>query len=221
MKSFVLLLLIALFTAPVVIAGEPPNHLEPTVPYGWTGDLAEYGRIVHKRLIGDREALLWMLVHPAFTPQYSVMMDLAATHGDSIGTYCRLRTFAFNENIWYWKEREGEKQSEFALDSSVVVERRTASLPAEIGSSILELWERVLKGTRYPEEPTIGLDGVTYQFCATGMYGKTWSPKSGVPKLMVDCGELMIEYVKAEEKKREECLQRLNELLKQLQKELE
>lgn len=196
-------------------AGERPNHLEPLDPASYA-----YDHLVYEKLLPKGLPLAWMLVKPSFFKEYSVTLVLITEDSEAGEDSCQLQYRIVKEKIWGHKKL-GDGQMELDLKYDVEVELQTAILPMYAAGLLLDTWEAVLRKTRYPDERDIGLDGTTYEFNSSFFYGKTWSPKSGVPKLMVDCGELMIEYVKADEEKREKCLTRLNHTLRKLQEELE
>jgi hypothetical protein len=68
---------------------------------------------------------------------------------------------------------------------------------------VYDLWERMLKGVRYPDGgPGAGLldDGemIEFRYTRKGMYGETCSPEKGAPRLLTDIGDILITCCKSQ-----------------------
>lgn len=210
-----LLVLVVIATVPGV-GSETPNHLEP-IRRDVNVSLSGYDQLVFRTLVREPEPVAWMIVKPSFFPEYAVILSINAP--DSAEPYYQLQHAVVREKIWSYKKVD-KKTLELDLKSDVGVDRQAARLSAEAADQLIGAWSAVLKKTRPADRDKrwAGLDGVTYEFYVSGdLNGKTWSPKSGVQKLMVDCGELLIEYVKAEDKARDELIQRLSALCGEIQ----
>lgn len=85
------------------------------------------------------------------------------------------------------------------LSDQVTVSALTVEFSAALGARVVAASRRLLLRTRYADGVTSGLDGTTYEFMSDFKCGTTWSPRrrSG-PLLMVEVGESLIAYARAE-----------------------
>ena len=96
------------------------------------------------------------------------------------------------KNIWY-----------STLTAEVApVRMYQCQLPTDRAGAICDIWKRILAQTRYPQESTLGFDGVDYHFGYWGkgsppLAGKIWSPEeTTVPGKLADFGRTLRDYVK-------------------------
>lgn len=197
-------------------SAESPNHLQPVVPYNHGGD--NYYRIVFNTLIKDVLPEAWMLVRPSFRPEYAVILRKASANDTNITEYA-LEYAVVEKPIWNWKDVGG---GQYALDlqDDVKVERQTVRFPETEAEELISVWQAVVKQTKYADKVWVGRDGVSYDFYVQpALFGGTWSPESGAPLLMVNCGELLIQYVMVGDAVREEVLKQVVELSAKLRVE--
>ncbi len=194
-----------------------PESMAPIKPYDHSG--AGYHEVVFKTLIKDPWPSLWMMVRPSFRVEYAVILRKIEDNGYRF--HYELEYAVAEEHIWNWTDIN-DSVSILDLRENVGVARKTAIIPNEIAERILNIWSEVLKKkTRYSEKELLLADGVVYEFYIRPYYfAGTWSPEAGLPKIMVDCGELLIQYVTAEEDDRDGILGQIDELLKSIRSEI-
>src|SRR5207249_712870 len=109
-----------------------------------------------------------------------------------------------DESIWSSMPENNDENRQKPVKAT----RREAPLPPELAKRVLSLWEKMLRGVRYPEpeNDNDGLDGETIEFWGNFMFGETWSPSHGAPKLFVELGRSLMEYCEAPETKRADLL---------------
>ncbi len=219
-KIYILFACIVLvFTAaPSSPSDHTPEYLEPVRPY--CGILGGYTNLVFRALIGDRYPEAWMIARPSFQPEYAVLLRKGDLK-DSTGVHYDVEYAVAEQEVWHWKDA-GDGTKTLDPRENVVVSRQVARLPDELATSVLDTWKAVILKTRYVEKDWIGLDGVTYEFYSSpDFYGQTWSPDSGIPKMMVDCGELLIEYAKGSDSDRPKITDQIRELIAEMEKAIE
>jgi hypothetical protein len=171
-----------------------PDHLVPLDPPRWA---SEYPRLYRNelQLPGPREAAV-MVYLPSFAPEEGLVIRESEGKRPS---YTLVHTRA-DRNIWY----SMPQNSEDGKRKRVAVTRREISMPPELAGRVCRIWERMLRGVRYPaQDPDFEvLDGERIEFWRHGMYGQTSSPESGAPKLFVDLGRTLINYCSAPEEQR-------------------
>lgn len=177
-------------------APDEPDHLVPLNPYParWH---TRYMKLCQRKLklpAGPEAAV--MVYRPAFDPEECLVIHES---GGEKPAYRLIHTKA-DRNIWYSMPEnsdEGERER-------VKVARRECPMPPELAERVCRVWDRMLRGVRYPipdEEPG-GADGVTIEFWRHRMYGKAWSPEGGAPRLFVDLGRSLIDLCGAAEGER-------------------
>ncbi len=114
-------------------------------------------------------------------------------------------------------ENNEEKKQKKVKAATVAVD-----FPKELAGRVQQLWKRLLLRMRYPEEPSRGLDGETYEFTVDGMYGETWSPQERKsPLLFVELGESLIAYGKANPEGRSAAAKAIEDKAAELEKYLD
>jgi hypothetical protein len=163
-----------------------PDHLEPIYPFHWAGD---YCRLYRKELRLPTQPEAGVMVYlPAFDPEECLVIH--ATKGTP-PTYVLVYTRA-NENLWY----SMPENSEDGKPKRVMIKRREVALPPVVAERVCRVWERMLRGVRYPaiDRNYDTMDGEKIEFWRNGMFGQTLSPSGGAPKLFVDLGRSLINY---------------------------
>ena len=100
----------------------------------------------------------------------------------------------------------------FENKDKININKVTTAIPKSAVIEIKKAWSHVLEQTRYDENPVFGFDGTTYDFFIHDsdrgrmFLGSTWSPESGSPKMLVQLGELLVEYAKRDPIERIEML---------------
>ncbi len=201
-----------------VFAKDELNHLEPVPAYDHSR--TDYEQTVFKALIDDNWPDAWMIVRPSFRPEYAVVLrKVSEESGDSVRY--ELEYAEADQQIWNWREA-GDGTQVIDLRKDVAVTRQTASLPTGCAERLMETWHGVLLQTTYAAKDWVGLDGIMYEFYVRpDIFGQTWSPKSGMPRMMVDCGELLIAYVAGDDESREITLRMIVDLLTKLRDEID
>ena len=172
-----------------------PDHLVPVDPY--PGDrLTRYAKEFRLLLKLDPSFYAQMVVRPSFSSEYAVRLH-PEKPTDDFDTAAKLfLTYATaSQNIWYSlpMNSSGKRRAK------VTVSFATVEIPRPLAERIQQLWERMLLRTRYPEERVIGMDGTTFEFETSGLYGRVWSPaERKSPLLFAELGESLIGYCKAE-----------------------
>lgn len=217
-KVSIVIVGVLLALSSIVVAGDRPNHLVPIDAYDLYGK--GYAELVFRTLVKDRYPKIWMIVRPSFGREYAVILKRVEPK-DSSSIYYELEYARAEKKIWYRKDI-GDGTKILDLRKDVDVERHVIRLQDNVAKNLVESWEAVLRKTRYAENDVLRIDGVGYEFYARSnhsfldLFGQTWSPKSGIPKMMVDCGDLLIEIVKSSASDRESLIVKTMELTKEL-----
>jgi hypothetical protein len=180
-----------------------PNHLEPIAPYDPDG----YNQAVFKSLVGKRPFVtLWMIEQPSFSPECAVLLGRGADFDPNASYRSPIRQVARDQwmieyvvakkQIWrYGRADVNMPVPCFKLTEEV--ERYRTTVTKDFAETMLAAWRSVLKTTRYPDERWPGADGTTFQFyCGYEYFGKTWSPDSGLPAMLVDLGHKLGELAR-------------------------
>jgi hypothetical protein len=135
----------------------------------------------------------------SLTPS-STIWDIEAIHlyeSGRIETWdTNLHKLTLEEN----KSYQALKKSTPADYRSITVATKSVPIDEALGNRIAIVWESMLMAVRYPEKPSLGLDGTTYHFSIwiSGrgvLNGKVWSP---APKTktaaLVDLVDALTEY---------------------------
>jgi hypothetical protein len=123
-----------------------------------------------------------------------------------------------DKSIWYSMPENNDKKKQ----QKVSISTTTADFPKALGARVHKLWERMLRRTRYPEEPNAGLDGTTYEFAMWCVYGETWSPQERKsPLLFIELGDSLIGYCKATPAERPAAAKTIEDKAAQLEKYLD
>ncbi|QEH35863.1 hypothetical protein OJF2_44200 [Aquisphaera giovannonii] len=195
---------------------DQPDHLVPIDPY--PGDWHEsYAKLYRKTLQlpepGEAAVMVYM---PSFSGEEGLVIH--ETEGKD-PSFILIHTRA-DRNIWY----SMPENSDDGKPKRVVVTRREAPLPAETAWRVCRLWERMLRGVRYPipaEEDSTGLDGETIEFWRHNMYGTTWSPEGGALRGLLDLGRALADYCEVSEDKRAATLKTVQGRCQALERYLE
>jgi hypothetical protein len=172
---------------PRILTG--PDHLVPIYPGRWAG---EYWRLYRKELqLPVQPEAAVMVYLPSFDPEECLVIH--ETKGER-PTYTLVHTRA-DRNIWY----SMPQNSEDGKRKHVIVTRREVTLPPGLAERVCGIWERMLRGVRYPaKDPDFDIvDGEMIEFWRHGMFGQTLSPDGGAPKLFVELGRSLIKYCSA------------------------
>jgi hypothetical protein len=134
-----------------------------------------------------------MVYLPSFDPEECLVLHEAK--GDR-PTYTLVHTRA-DRNIWY----SMAQNSDDGKPKPVHVRRREVDLPPDLAGRVCRIWERMLRGVRYPtRDPDFAvMDGTRVEFWRRGMFGDTYEPERGAPKLLVELGRSLIDYCSASE----------------------
>jgi hypothetical protein len=156
-----------------------------------------------------------MVYLPSFDPEECLVIH--ETKGER-PTYMLVHTRT-DQNIWY----SMPQNSEDGKRKRVVVTRHEVSLPPELAGRVCRIWERMLRGVRYPaRDPDFEvMDGVTIEFWRHGMYGHTSSPVGDAPRLFVDRGRSVINYCSVPEGQRPKALKDVEEKCRALEQYLD
>jgi hypothetical protein len=205
MRTRVLVVLVLLLSAgacfgqdeakPPEKSPDEPDHLVPLDPYPYRWK-RRYMRLCREKLQIPREPGATVMVYmPSFVPEECLVVHESEGERSS---FTLIHTRA-DKNIYYsMPENNGGKRER------VAVTRREATLPPELAGRVCRVWDRMLRGIRYPipDEENRGDDGVTIEFWRHRMFGKTWSPTGGAPRLLVELGRSLIAFCDAPEEKR-------------------
>jgi hypothetical protein len=125
---------------------------------------------------------------PSFRPEYGLVISQGRP-------FAHVTVVQFVDSVWAgsWEKRTTPGLMTQDLSRSKL-ETKKYQLP--ISSDLTELLRAILEGkTSYTDEPSYGLDGVTYIFTtASGKCGQTWSPaKATRDRLLVGTFEKLRE----------------------------
>jgi len=218
-KFMISFLTLVLVSAHAAVACDWPNHLEPITPYDVYG--TGYEQCVYETLVWDCSPEAWMIARPSFRSEYAIVLRKTPT-GDSSEPHYTLEYAIAQQPIWNDRKAEGG-QLEVDLRRNVTVDRQIVNQDPATTEKLLSTWRAVIEQTAYGDNECMGLDGETYDFYVHfDLFGGTWSPKTEVPRLMVESGQLLIEYVTATKvEEREKITDRLRRLLDKLSDEVE
>lgn len=201
-----------------------PDHLVPLDPHPGDWDI-RYSKQVRSRLkLDDQPYDLQMLVRPSFSPEYVVRIYGFSSRVSKtlVVTYT-----SAEKSIWYSMPENNQERKQ----KDVPVSTKLAELPNPLATRVYKVWERMLRRTRYPQVPHQGLDGTTYEFSFSRVYGditmltaygEIWSPSERKsPLLFIELGESLIAYCKAWPAEQSTAAQAIEEKAKQLEKYLD
>lgn len=177
--------------------------------------------------IGTREIRCSMLCMPSFAPCYSVALvcdeeesGLRGTGDPPMGTWT---VFIANPPP---KSRSSSRHANPAQGP----ERAHAELDRRSAIAIANAWELVVRRARNPrprwevledgtrsEWASTPIDGVSYHFEFAKFRGDAWSPQTALPSGLVDLGDALRSFVRADEVSRPAQLAHCVELAKQLE----
>lgn len=181
-----------------------PDHLEPLRGYDPDG----YSQAVFESLIGYDLGELWMVSLPSFRPESAVVLRHVVTYSDPTKPSSRTITseewvierVQVEKQIWRWKELEGGRM-QLDIEATKDVIRQRATVSKEFALQMVAVWESVLRRTRYKDQDSGVLDGVTYQFyCRHNFFGEVANPRAGLPKMLTELGLRLADLAKADNK---------------------
>ncbi len=196
-------------------APDEPDHLVPLDPYParWH---TKYTKLYRRKLkVPKRHEAAVMVYRPSFEGEECLVIHESEGNEPS---FTLIHTRA-DQNIWY----SMPENSDDGERKRVVVTGREVPVPRELGERICRVWDRMLRGVRYPvpdEEPG-GADGVSIEFWRHRMYGRAWSPSGGAPKGLVDLGRSLVEYCEAPADRRAEALKEIEKRCQVLERYLD
>lgn len=164
------------------------DHLEPEdSPFVPRGVLSRYNEAVVELLQAvrpSRYALVSVVCLPSFECEWSLWL-----FGSRFDEH-RLELRVADVPIW---PCEGDLPT---------VTRREAPVAADVAQGIVDVWTWMLRRVRHPDEPGMGLDGVTYHFTTNargaGMAGQIWSPEANTaPGRLVALSEALRRFVES------------------------
>ena len=215
MKLVIFLVGLVLFLATLQSANglaqsNAPDHLEPIVD--WVFNDCPYDSLVRTMLVADSNPIAAMIVKPSFLPEYALIMRKSSPTGSKVASY-EIELAQASKPIWHHKELEdGSSVTDCRRD--VLINRTVLAIDSAVLADLIETWNEVLFRTSKSEDLDRVLDGIVYDFMIhRGPSGCTHSPQTGLPHLMVECGQTLLDYVKSEEGKRQRSLQRIQEVV--------
>jgi hypothetical protein len=223
-----------------------PNHLEPIPPYSldMDGTSDEYRQAVFTSLIG-RGWLpsLWMIEKPSSSRAYAVVLQRTVEFDPNdtrpfsereikrkpwVVSYTALNEEIRREKIWRSKAANGRIPITYEIRPTKNVESHSAPITPEFAKVVREAWLSTLQLTRYAQgDRGGGLDGTTLDFfcCddpfAGGLFGQTWSPKTGLPAMLADLGRKLRAIALSDEKNRDSLLAEADSLARKIAKDAE
>jgi len=203
------------------LGAENLDHLEPIPPYTESG----YAEGTYRELLGEGSAEGWMIGKPSFEAPYGVFIRRArkfAVGGDPFTPKLESESWTVEYAVRRWKEQQdGDEDpnpnSKPEMKTGFEVSRSVVKVSKEFAEAVLNSWESLLRDTRYSKELSWGLDGEWFEFyCAYNLFGSTWSPSSGRPKIMTDLGAELGELARSGEAARDAHVRRCLELAAKL-----
>lgn len=198
-----------------VIVPHNPDHLVPSPPFS----IDDYHEKVARSLTGDDSSSAYMIAH-SYPFEYAIIISTtkrSANRGDS--NQWIVKYVVAQERIWNWVTADSGGQIP-SIKVTDKVEKRIAPIPHSDATKIIKAWESVLKNTRYPQqESKLDMKGGTILqfYCKQGGYfGQTNSPNMGTPKMLVDLGERLKDYVLSDEKLRQQILEDCQKFVAQI-----
>jgi len=140
------------------------DHLEPndspieSLPV-LTAYLHSVGASLKPKVDRKAQAVATITCLPSFEVEWMLCLECSRT-----GHYTSYAHTA-DQEIWPLDEVK-----------TVTPIKNESGVSAELGFTLHEIFRLALLGTRHPESPRMGLDGVTYHFSYAHMSGKTWCP---------------------------------------------
>lgn len=144
---------------------------------------------------------------PAFTPEYALLLESKPMKRKGEDPFAPDQSMEWTLELATAARQLvflGPPTFKLEIRKNVPIDRKRIIVNEPLALSIQRAWLAVLRLTRYPESTDhLGNDGVTYQFCANGMYGETWSPHNGLPQDTVGLAQKLIKLITVDVKDRE------------------
>lgn len=228
-----------------------PNHLEPIPPYDpldIDDTIHSYRQAVFTSLIGKGWLpSLWMIERPSSSREYAVVVrqtieyDPNDTRSLSRREVKRrqwvIEYVAPKEKIWRWKSIGDGRESPGTKPTGAIerrgapitpdvrptkdVERHRVPITEDFAKVVQEAWLSTLLLTRYAEDGGLGLDRTTLEFCCGDLFGRTCSPETGLPAMLVDLGRKLATLAQSNEEGRKPLLAAAESLARNIAKEAE
>jgi len=169
------LLIVILFAFSFSLNGQ--NHLEPTIHstglYNWQ---AEYYAKVGEVLFPDTE--YFEKSRYLILPSFGLETGMRILYDQSTKTHS-LEVLVVKKSIWESLTQD-KKRFRAGVDRT--------SIPIKEGDAedIIKMYEASLSSIKLPENPRIGIDGVTYFLSNYSYTGTIWSPKNGLTKELIE-----------------------------------
>jgi hypothetical protein len=193
------------------LAADAGDHLVPEQSvlggYGFDTEYQARVRGVFHEAFDNRSVVFRMIKEPSFLPELVVGLG----HDDTGYKIFMLKPSVF---LWSYSSLESlqsgavrcvhdgtdcnkrdidELKATLPADwHDVEVRRCEVNLDEKTAKHLMDVWKKMLLGTRYDENPVIGLDGTTYHFEGWDMEGQIWSPDGDTnPGRLVNIAEAM------------------------------
>jgi len=134
------------------------------------------------------------------------------------------------EHIWgYYLKKEKSSRLNSTVtqkakedsDKTIDIENKSIEIDSNTAELLSEVWTQMLLKTQHTKNYRIGMDGANYHFYILGIGGQVWSPiKDTNTGRLVEIGELLADYVKADVGKRKDILKTIQTKAEELQKKL-
>lgn len=197
--------------------GIAQNHLEPAVHIIGLDDLqAEYYAKTRDVLFPNStnvEKVRFLML-----PSFGFEQGMRILFNSEDNEYF-IENVITKTSIWESVIENWNRDSKMKKNLNIGVNRTIVSLENEWAELIIEMYNAALHSIKIPDQPRLGLDGVTYYLSDHNYTGKVWSPKNGFMKDLVEISkELRNEAVKSKQQLiiESELLSRITALEKQL-----
>ncbi|MDF7809638.1 hypothetical protein P4E94_19525 [Pontiellaceae bacterium B12219] len=195
------------------------NHLEP-LPF-----IAPSPVITS--LLHGTSPKLWMIVLPSSSTQHAVILDEEIEYKETVNgeyeitnrqLFIKYASFKQRPKIKRLTDRHVGKYEDINISDDI--EHYELHIDEGFASIIEEAWASVLIQTKYPENWGYRLGGgTTYIFNCERYYGKTTSPKSGSPAMLVELGSKLRLLARSSDKDRDamqnQCIEIATKILEQ------
>lgn len=218
----------------LLVLSAAPDHLVPQPAVLGEYDVDEYQVALAQAFLPDRYRDVQMLVVPSFQPEQSVYVRRPVLRGRApAGVSPVVVSIRARKSLWAERSRivaggrrnfTATAEDQRRAMAQVRPDLDVAEAPlAEATVVVLEeLWTAALRQVRYPEQPRLGLDGVTYHFAdwTRGFgyrAGTVWLPAT-TSRLagLVEVGEALAAYARTAPQDRPAAEQKLLEKSKAL-----
>jgi len=197
--------LILLLFLRAATADQQPQHLLPMRHY--TGESAEYRRLIYKHLLVTPGQLGRMIYEPGWdSPEWAVSVygsGKASTGFNAYRSYhitvTRVLESRWVTSIWTSLPSNNEERLHKAIHTS----RADVQIGPELALAVRSAWATMLSRTRPEEDRYLYMDAPTVEFMLGAQRGQITPPRPGLTSEMYEIGEALAKLCALQSAQRE------------------